>query len=217
MVLIIAFGFPIALILAWAFELTPEGIKRTEFADELPTKAPRNRAWIYVVTIGGAISIGLFFLGRYTATSKQSGSVEALAKSIAVLPLVNTSADPGNDYFSDGLSEELIAVLAKIPGLKIIGRSSSFLFKGKSDDSRDNRRKAGRDEPARRQRAQTGRPRADRRRTDQCRGWPHPLVRNIRPRVEGCLRRSERDRHRGDRAAQDQASGRAGKVRCGAV
>ena len=135
-VLIIAIGFPIALIIAWAFELTPEGLKRTEFADELPTKAPRNRAWIYVVTIGGAISIGLFFLGRYTATSKQSGSVEVPAKSIAVLPLVNTSGDPGNDYFSDGLSEELIAVLAKIPGLKIIGRSSSFLFKGKSDDSR---------------------------------------------------------------------------------
>ena len=136
MVLIIAFGFPIALILAWAFELTPEGIKRTEFADELPTKASRSRVWIYVVTIGGAISIGLFFLGRYTVTSKQSGSVEAPAKSIAVLPLVNTSGDSGNDYFSDGLSEELIAVLAKIPGLKIIGRSSSFLFKGKSDDSR---------------------------------------------------------------------------------
>ena len=58
------------------------------------------------------------------------------AKSIAVLPLVNTSGDAANDYFSDGLSEELIAVLAKIPGLKIIGRSSSFLFKGKSDDSR---------------------------------------------------------------------------------
>src|SRR5437016_4451718 len=135
-VAVVAAGFPIALILAWAFELTPEGLKRTEFAGELPTKAPRNRAWIYVVTIGGAISIGLFFLGRYTATSKQSGSVEVPTKSIAVLPLVNTSADPGNDYFSDGLSEELIAVLAKIPGLKIIGRSSSFLFKGKSDDSR---------------------------------------------------------------------------------
>ena len=133
---VVAAGFPIALILAWAFELTPEGLKRTEFADEPPTKAPHNRAWIYVVTIGGAISIGLFFLGRYTVTSKQSGSVEAPAKSIAVLPLVNTSGDPGNDYFSDGLSEELIAVLAKIPGLKIIGRSSSFLFKGKSDDSR---------------------------------------------------------------------------------
>src|SRR5437660_579540 len=135
-VAVVAAGFPIALILAWAFELTPEGLKRTEFAGEPLTKAPHNRAWIYVVTIGGAISIGLFFLGRYTATSKQSGSVEIPTKSIAVLPLVNTSGDPGNDYFSDGLSEELIAVLAKIPGLKIIGRSSSFLFKGKSDDSR---------------------------------------------------------------------------------
>src|SRR4029077_18322761 len=99
-VLIVAAGFPIALILAWAFELTPEGLKRTEFADELPTKAPRNRAWIYVVTIGAAISIGLFFLGRYTATSKQSGSIEVPAKSIAVLPLVNTSGDAANDYFS---------------------------------------------------------------------------------------------------------------------
>src|SRR4029077_17065144 len=135
-VAVVAAGFPIALILAWAFELTPEGLKRTEFADQLSTKAPRNRAWIYVVTIGGAISIGLFFLGRYTVASRQSGSAEVPAKSIAVLPLVNTSGDPGNDYFSDGLSEELIAVLAKIPGLKIIGRSSSFLFKGKSDDSR---------------------------------------------------------------------------------
>src|SRR5258708_14921229 len=48
-VLVIIIGFPIALIIAWAFELTPEGLKRTEFADELPTKAPRNRAWIYVV------------------------------------------------------------------------------------------------------------------------------------------------------------------------
>src|SRR5256714_12664477 len=135
-VAVVVAGFPIALILAWAFELTPEGLKRTEFANELPTKARRNRVWIYLVTIGGAISIGLFFLGRYTMTSKQSGSVEVPAKSIAVLPLVNTSGDPGNDYFSDGLSEELIAVLAKISGLKIIGRSSSFLFKGKSDDSR---------------------------------------------------------------------------------
>src|SRR5713101_928751 len=135
-IMLIVLGFPIAVVIAWAFELTPEGLKRTEFADELPKKPARNRVWLYVVVVAGAISASLFFLGRYSAPRNVSESANVAAKSIAVLPLVNTSADAANDYFSDGLSEELIAVLAKIPGLKIIGRSSSFLFKGKSDDSR---------------------------------------------------------------------------------
>ncbi|MEY2602118.1 MAG: hypothetical protein QOJ36_1437 [Verrucomicrobiota bacterium] len=137
-IVLIAIGFPIALVIAWAFEATPEGIKRTEIADAMPAAAGRKKhAWIYVVVIGAVISVGLFSAGRYTAGSKTTASPNDVSnKSIAVLPLVNTSGDPGNDYFSDGLSEELIAVLAKIPGLKIIGRSSSFLFKGKSDDSR---------------------------------------------------------------------------------
>jgi serine/threonine-protein kinase len=89
--------------------------------------------------VAATLSLGLFFLGRYTAgrgTPRQSEAATAFPeKSIAVLPLVNTSGDPGNEYFSDGLSEELIAVLAKIPELKVIGRSSSFFFKGKSGDS----------------------------------------------------------------------------------
>ena len=98
---------------------------------------------IIALTIGLAVvAAGLLAFQLLRGTSHQksanrpgdAGGISA--KSIAVLPLVNTSGDPGNDYFSDGLSEELIAVLAKIPGLKIIGRSSSFLFKGKSDDSR---------------------------------------------------------------------------------
>ena len=142
-VAVTALGFPIALIIAWAFELTPEGLKRTEFADELPTKSARSRAWLYVVIIAGAISVSLFFLGRYSAPRNVSESANVAAKSIAVLPLVNTSADAANDYFSDGLSEELIALLAKIPDLKIIGRSSSFLFKGKPDDSRSIGEKLG--------------------------------------------------------------------------
>src|SRR5438132_11912823 len=73
-VLLVILGFPIALILAWAFELTPEGIKRTEFADELPKKSARSWTWIYVVIIAGAISVGVFFLGRYTS-SKQSAEL----------------------------------------------------------------------------------------------------------------------------------------------
>ena len=133
-------GFPVALIIAWAFELTPEGIKRTEAADAAQQHS-RGGVWIAVVLIAATLSVGLFFLGRYTAgnaTARQNDAATASnpQKSIAVLPLVNTSGDPANEYFSDGLSEELIAVLAKIPGLKIIGRSSSFLFKGKADDSR---------------------------------------------------------------------------------
>src|ERR1700694_4772322 len=65
-VLAIVIGFPIALVFAWAFELTPEGIKRTEDVDLATQTHTRSRAWIYVVVIGGAISVALFFLGRYT-------------------------------------------------------------------------------------------------------------------------------------------------------
>jgi serine/threonine-protein kinase len=137
-ILLTTLGFPVALIIAWAFELTPEGVKRTEDADAARQHS-RGGVWIAVVLIAATLSLGLFFLGRYTvrnATTRQSDAAAAIAdKSIAVLPLVNTSGDPSNEYFSDGLSEELIAVLAKIPDLKVIGRSSSFLFKGKSGDS----------------------------------------------------------------------------------
>jgi hypothetical protein len=91
-------------VIAWAFELTPEGLKRTEVADELPKKSARSRAWIYVVVVAGAISMSLFFFGRYTATTKQSRLTELPAKSIAVLPFENLSGNPENAYFTDGRS-----------------------------------------------------------------------------------------------------------------
>src|SRR5438105_528311 len=130
-------GFPIALIIAWAFEATPEGIKRTKAADAAGQRS-RGGAWIYIVLIGAALSIGLFFVGRYTArnaTPPQSEAATAVpGKSIAVLPLLNESGDPRDEYFSDGLSEELIAALAQISGLKVIGRSSSFRFKDRKEE-----------------------------------------------------------------------------------
>ena len=93
-VLAIVIGFPIALVIAWAFELTPEGLKRTEDVDlAASARQPRKHAWIVVVIIAGAMSLGLFFLGRMTAPSKQSGANEVSSKSIAVLPFVNMSSD----------------------------------------------------------------------------------------------------------------------------
>ena len=66
-IMLVAAGFPIALVVAWAFELTPEGIKRTEDVDLRAGSGLKKRAWIYVAVIGAAFSIGLFFVGRYTA------------------------------------------------------------------------------------------------------------------------------------------------------
>jgi serine/threonine-protein kinase len=155
-VLLLVIGFPIALIIAWAFEVTPEGIKRTEAADAVGQRS-RGVAWIYVILIGAALSVGLFLVGRYTAghATAQSASEElrrgkqselATAgsdKSIAVLPLINESGDPKDEYFSDGLSEELIAALAQISGLKVIGRSSSFRFKDRKEEPRSIGEKLG--------------------------------------------------------------------------
>jgi len=133
-VAVTALGFPIALIIAWAFELTPEGLKRTEFADELPQKSAPSHAWIYVVVIAGAISVSLFFMGRYTAPNKQGGPTEVVTKSIAVLPFENLSHDPDNAYFADGIQEEILTRLSKIADLKVISRTSTQRFKSTPDN-----------------------------------------------------------------------------------
>ena len=125
--MLLALGFPIALIVAWAYELTPEGIKRTDQIE--PELRSRNRAWIYVVVIAGAISVGLFFLGRYTAATKLSGSANAAAKSIAVLPFANLSEDKANAYFAKGIQEEVLTRLAKVADLKVISLTSTQRFK----------------------------------------------------------------------------------------
>ncbi len=136
-IMLIALGFPIALIIAWAFELTPEGLKRTEVADELPKKSARSRAWIYVVVIAGAISVSLFFLGRYTAAPKQSRPAELPAKSIAVLPFENLSEEKANSYFADGIQEEILTRLSKIADLKVISRTSTEKYKSAPNNLRE--------------------------------------------------------------------------------
>ena len=125
-VLLLIMGFPVALILAWAFELTPEGLKRTEVADELPRKSERKRAWIYVVIIAGAVAASLFFFGRYTS-SKQGA--EMSEKSIAVLPFENWSEDKANAYFAEGVQDEILTRLSKIADLKVTSRTSTQHYK----------------------------------------------------------------------------------------
>jgi TolB-like protein/Tfp pilus assembly protein PilF len=125
-------GFPIALVVAWAFEFTPEGVKRKEDVDlRASAHKPRNRAWILVVIIAGALSIGLFFLGRYTVSNDRFG---LSPKTIAVLPFDNLSPDPDNAYFAEGVQEEILTRLSKLPGFKVISRTSTQRFKSSPDN-----------------------------------------------------------------------------------
>ncbi|PYL65597.1 MAG: hypothetical protein DMF25_03015 [Verrucomicrobia bacterium] len=131
-VLLIVIGFPIALVLAWAFELTPEGLKRTETADAAHQHSS-SRVWIYVVIVGGAISIGLFFLGRYTVQRASTNAV-VTNKSIAVLPFENLSDDKSNAYFADGIQEEILTRLAKVADLRVIARTSTERYKSSPEN-----------------------------------------------------------------------------------
>jgi serine/threonine-protein kinase len=129
-----ALGFPVAIILAWAFELTSEGIVRT---GDAPAAAPptrhTGRKLTALITVLACLAAGLFVLQKLRT---QSRAPSAIAPSIAVLPLVNSSGDPAQEYFSDGLAEELIGRLGHIPELRVIGRTSSFQFKGRTADAR---------------------------------------------------------------------------------
>src|SRR6266852_5917891 len=139
-IVLIAIGFPIALVIAWAFETTPEGIKRTEVADAMPeTAGQKKHAWIYVVIAGAAISVALFFLDRYTVGNKTTAAApnELSAKSIAVLPFDNLSRDPDNAFFAEGVQDEILTRLAKVADLKVIARTSTQKFKSAPENLPD--------------------------------------------------------------------------------
>src|SRR6266496_4096148 len=148
-IIVIIFGFPVALILSWAFEITPEGIKLESEIE--PNKSIKRRTGRKIVAVTIALAIvaaGLFvyqMVGRdrwarrsdvETAEGGRPGgaSLAADQKSIAVLPFVNMSADKNDEYLIDCMTEELINALARVPGLRVPGRSSSFAFKGKNED-----------------------------------------------------------------------------------
>jgi TolB-like protein/Tfp pilus assembly protein PilF len=138
---LVAIGFPIALVIAWAFELTPQGLKRTEDVDLAAQSRRKSYAWIYVVVIGLVFSIGLFFIGRYTARNivtpvgAEAATGSSISqKSIAVLPFENLSDDKGAAYFADGIQDEILTKLASIADLKVISRTSTAKYKSKPED-----------------------------------------------------------------------------------
>jgi TolB-like protein/tetratricopeptide (TPR) repeat protein len=136
-IMLVVIGFPISLLLAWAFELTPQGIKRTESADAARQHS-RGGAWIFVVVVGVILSLGLFWLGRFTAfrsaSPAENRTVGPPSKSVAVLPFANLSRDPDNAYFAAGIQDEIITRLAKIGELKVVSCLSTQRFKSAPDD-----------------------------------------------------------------------------------
>src|SRR5262249_44472641 len=137
LVAVLALGFPVTLVWAWAFEITPEGVKRTE--DVAPAITRRiGRKILSITVVLAAVAVGLFFyrlIRQETLAPELNRTVAAVLpvadNSIAVLPFVNMSSDKEQDFFSDGISEELLNLLSKIPQLKVAARTSSFSFKGK--------------------------------------------------------------------------------------
>ena len=129
------------IVLPWETKALPPKSEIRNPKLETGTRSRRILATSIAIILIAAGLLGYqLWRTRNPSAPRQSAAATATplrapAKSIAVLPLVNTSGDPNNEYFSDGLSEELIAVLAKIPDLTVIGRSSSFVFKGQSSDS----------------------------------------------------------------------------------
>lgn len=137
--LVLGISFPVVLIFAWAFEMTPEGLKKEKDVDRSDSIAPRtghklDRAIIAILVL----ALAYFIFERFTIPVKDepltTASEQSIDKSIAVLPFVNMSADKDNDYFSDGLSEELLNLLAKVDGLKVAARTSSFKFRNSEAD-----------------------------------------------------------------------------------
>jgi TolB-like protein/Flp pilus assembly protein TadD len=128
-VTVIAAGFPIALILAWAFELTPEGMKRTENVspDEILPEWSRRKLATFIVSVG-LVSAGLLIFQLWR-TRSLSGATHLSQKSIAVLPFENRSHDPENAYFTEGVQDEILTRLAKVADLKVISRTSTQGFK----------------------------------------------------------------------------------------
>ena len=148
MFVVLGVGFVITLFFAWAFELTPEGVKKEKDVDRSQSIVQHTGQKLnYTIIALLVLALGYFSWDKFvvqprdvakTTAAENAIETEALEEthSIAVLPFVNMSEDSSNEYFSDGLSEEVLNILAKIKEMRVAGRTSSFAFKGKDDDLR---------------------------------------------------------------------------------
>ncbi|KCZ90794.1 hypothetical protein [Hyphomonas johnsonii] len=136
-------GFAIAIVFAWAFEVTPEGMRPTAKVAEGESIAPQTGRKLDMVILAGLALVAVMIIGDRLMPEKPGQGVARSethapgGASVAVLPFIDLSPDGDQEYFSDGISEEILNVLVRIPQLKVAGRTSSFSFKGKNDDLRD--------------------------------------------------------------------------------
>ena len=159
--MLLSLGLPVVLGFAWAFELTPEGIKLEKNVDRTRSITPQTGRKLNTVTMGLMVLVVIYLVAdKFYLRPAEPAPVAATVvaepaparpvsvalppveqgsvnESIAVLPFVNMSSDPEQEYFSDGITEELLNLLAKIPGFQVAGRTSSFAFKGKNADLRE--------------------------------------------------------------------------------
>ena len=136
LVTVIALGFPIAVILAWAFELTPEGIKRAEdVAPDVSITRPAGRKLMMITVVVALIAAGLLiFQFTRKANVTANAKVGAENRSIAVLPFQNLSSDKENAFFAQGIQDEIITTLSKISGLRVISRTSTARYKSEPEN-----------------------------------------------------------------------------------
>ena len=140
LLLLLALGLPLVLLFAWAFELTPEGIKREQDIEREASTTGRTRGGLsYVIAVTAVLAVGLFLWTQREPGDESATLIPATAEdqSVAVLPFVNMSPDPAQEYFSDGITEEIINAVVKIPGLSVPARTSVFAFRDHRGDIRD--------------------------------------------------------------------------------
>jgi adenylate cyclase len=140
--LLLMLGLPVALFFAWAFELTPEGLKKEKDVDRSQSITHDTGRKLNAVIIGGLVlAVGLLLADKFLVPSVEVAAtpvaIAAQNNSIAVLPFVDMSPDKDQEYFTDGLTENLLHALAQIRELKVAGRTSSFAFKNKNTDLRE--------------------------------------------------------------------------------